>query len=66
MGLPEYTGKIWNFELIMALHSTICRSSSLCSGDLHPDAVLKKEHLVKANKKVYYSELQNYHYEYAN
>ncbi|KAL1820157.1 uncharacterized protein LOC108219114 isoform X1 [Daucus carota subsp. sativus] len=38
-------------------------SSSLCSGDLHPDAVLKKEHLVKANKKVYYSELQNYHYD---
>ncbi|KAL8134496.1 hypothetical protein AgCh_009500 [Apium graveolens] len=36
-------------------------SASLCSGDLHPDAVLKKERLLKANKKAYYSELQNYH-----
>ncbi|KAK1361279.1 putative nuclear factor related to kappa-B-binding protein [Heracleum sosnowskyi] len=38
-------------------------SASLCSGDLHPDAVLKKERLLKANKKAYYSELQNYHYD---
>lgn len=36
-------------------------SASLCSGNLHPDAVLKKERLLKSNKKAYYSELQNYH-----
>ncbi|GAB2278338.1 hypothetical protein Dimus_013021 [Dionaea muscipula] len=34
---------------------------SLCSGDLHPDAVLQQEQSVRVNKKAYYSELQNYH-----
>ncbi|XP_077212318.1 nuclear factor kappa-B-binding protein [Tasmannia lanceolata] len=33
----------------------------LCSGDLHPDAVLRREKNFKANKKAYYSELQKYH-----
>ncbi|KAK6912909.1 hypothetical protein RJ641_022510 [Dillenia turbinata] len=33
----------------------------LCSGDLHPDAVIQHEKLFKSNKKAYYSELQNYH-----
>lgn len=36
--------------------------ASLCSGYLHPDIVLNKERLLKASKKTYYSELQNYHY----
>ncbi|KAL9240780.1 hypothetical protein vseg_014960 [Gypsophila vaccaria] len=35
--------------------------SSLCSGDLHPDAVVQSEKSFKANKKAYYSELQKYH-----
>ncbi|KAL2922036.1 Nuclear factor related to kappa-B-binding protein [Bienertia sinuspersici] len=35
--------------------------SSLCSGDLHPDAILQHEKFFKANKKAYYSELQQYH-----
>ncbi|GAB2229833.1 hypothetical protein Drorol1_Dr00014089 [Drosera rotundifolia] len=35
--------------------------SSLCSGDLHPDAVLHQEQSIRANKKAYYSELQMYH-----
>ncbi|XP_042502073.1 uncharacterized protein LOC122079562 [Macadamia integrifolia] len=35
--------------------------ASLCSGNLHPDAVLHQEHCFKANKRAYYLELQNYH-----
>lgn len=35
--------------------------ASLCSGDLHPDAVLSKEQCLKTNKKAYYLELQKYH-----
>ncbi|GAB4848621.1 hypothetical protein Ancab_003327 [Ancistrocladus abbreviatus] len=35
--------------------------TSLCSGDLHPDAVLRHERSFRANKKAYYSELQKYH-----
>ncbi|XP_010249271.1 PREDICTED: uncharacterized protein LOC104591880 isoform X2 [Nelumbo nucifera] len=35
--------------------------SSLCSGDLHPDAILCQEQNFKTNKKAYYSELQKYH-----
>ncbi|KAL9248909.1 Nuclear factor related to kappa-B-binding protein-like protein [Drosera capensis] len=37
------------------------RGSSLCSGDLHPDAVLHQEQSIRANKKAYYYELQKYH-----
>lgn len=66
MNISKSNGKFLNFELIMSLQFTICRSASLCSGDLHPDTVLKKERLLKANKKAYYSELQNYHCEYGN
>ncbi|KAH9611334.1 hypothetical protein KSS87_005572 [Heliosperma pusillum] len=36
-------------------------SSSLCLGNLHPDAVVRNEKSFKANKKAYYSELQQYH-----
>ncbi|KAL5995720.1 hypothetical protein ACLOJK_025788 [Asimina triloba] len=32
----------------------------LCSGNLHPDAVLLRDQDLKANKKAYYSELQEY------
>lgn len=35
--------------------------SSLCSGDLHPDAILQHEKSYKTNKKAYYSLLQQYH-----
>ncbi|KDP41864.1 hypothetical protein JCGZ_26882 [Jatropha curcas] len=35
--------------------------SSLCSGNLHPDAVVRQEECIKADKKAYYSEIQNYH-----
>ncbi|XP_068665767.1 uncharacterized protein [Aristolochia californica] len=35
--------------------------SSLCSGNLHPDAVLHSERKLKSNRQVYYSELQKYH-----
>ncbi|OMO85553.1 Nuclear factor related to kappa-B-binding protein [Corchorus capsularis] len=35
--------------------------ASLCSGHLHPDAVIQEEQRLKAEKKAYYSELQNYH-----
>ncbi|KAH7663999.1 Nuclear factor related to kappa-B-binding protein [Dioscorea alata] len=36
-------------------------STSLCSGDLHPDKVLQKERHIKADKRAYYSELSKYH-----
>ncbi|XP_074307304.1 uncharacterized protein LOC141642410 [Silene latifolia] len=36
-------------------------SSSLCLGNFHPDAVVRYEKSFKANKKAYYSELQQYH-----
>ncbi|KAK9725427.1 hypothetical protein RND81_05G142600 [Saponaria officinalis] len=36
-------------------------SSSLCSGGLHPDAIVQSEKSFKADKKAYYSELQQYH-----
>ncbi|KAG5252143.1 glutamic acid-rich protein [Salix suchowensis] len=35
--------------------------ASLCSGNLHPDAVLCQEQSLKADKKTYYSKLQGYH-----
>ncbi|XVF13823.1 hypothetical protein REPUB_Repub09cG0001500 [Reevesia pubescens] len=35
--------------------------ASLCSGHLHPDAVIQEEQHLKAEKKAYYSELQDYH-----
>ncbi|KAF5479236.1 hypothetical protein F2P56_000074 [Juglans regia] len=35
--------------------------ASLCSGSLHPDAVLHREHCLKAEKKTYYLKLQKYH-----
>ncbi|KAM7277718.1 hypothetical protein ACFE04_004852 [Oxalis oulophora] len=35
---------------------------SLCSRDLHPDTVVRREQDLKAEKEVYYSEIQNYHH----
>lgn len=35
--------------------------AKLCSGDLHPDAIVHHEKSFKTNKKEYYSELQQYH-----
>ncbi|XP_043724837.1 uncharacterized protein LOC122671595 [Telopea speciosissima] len=35
--------------------------TSLCSGNLHPDAVLHQEYCFNANKRAYYLELQKYH-----
>lgn len=34
---------------------------SLCSGNLHPDAIIHQEQCIKADKKLFYSEIQNYH-----
>ncbi|KAF7069729.1 hypothetical protein CFC21_075313 [Triticum aestivum] len=36
-------------------------SSALCSGDLHPDALLNKEQQIRADKKAYHAQLKNYH-----
>ncbi|KAH8489383.1 hypothetical protein H0E87_024846 [Populus deltoides] len=35
--------------------------ASLCSGNLHPDVVLCQEQHLKADKKAFYSKLQDYH-----
>ncbi|XP_043706300.1 uncharacterized protein LOC122655966 isoform X2 [Telopea speciosissima] len=35
--------------------------ATICSGNLHPDAVLHQEHCFKANKRAYHLELQKYH-----
>lgn len=35
--------------------------ASLCSGDLHPDAISQKEQCLKTEKKAYYAELHKYH-----
>ncbi|XP_024962726.1 uncharacterized protein LOC112502936 isoform X2 [Cynara cardunculus var. scolymus] len=35
--------------------------ASICSGDCHPDAILRQEQCNKANKIAYYSELHKYH-----
>lgn len=44
----------------------IYRSSSLCSGDLHPDNVLRVERQCRDDKVSYYRELNKYHHEYAH
>lgn len=36
-------------------------SSMLCSGELHPEAVLHYDETSRANRNAYYSELQKYH-----
>ncbi|KAJ0053423.1 hypothetical protein Pint_02510 [Pistacia integerrima] len=48
----------YRFGVAAALFSL---GASLCSGNLHPDAVLHQERCLKADKKAYYSELQKYH-----
>ncbi|CAN6709139.1 unnamed protein product [Malus baccata var. baccata] len=35
--------------------------ASLCSGDFHPDAILRREQCLKNDKKTFYNELQVYH-----
>ncbi|KAB2610056.1 hypothetical protein D8674_018088 [Pyrus ussuriensis x Pyrus communis] len=35
--------------------------ASLCSGDFHPDAILRREQCLKKDKKTFYNELQMYH-----
>uniref|UniRef100_A0A0D9WYK1 Uncharacterized protein n=1 Tax=Leersia perrieri TaxID=77586 RepID=A0A0D9WYK1_9ORYZ len=37
------------------------KSSSLCHGDIHPDAVLNKEKQIRADEKAYRIDLNNYH-----
>ncbi|KAI3929730.1 hypothetical protein MKX01_025898 [Papaver californicum] len=37
--------------------------TSLCSGNFHPDAILRKEQSFKTNKNTYYQELMKYHYD---
>lgn len=39
----------------------LCRSSSLCAGNLHPDNVLHLEKQFKLNKRAYYHEINKYH-----
>uniref|UniRef100_A0A8R7PL44 Uncharacterized protein n=1 Tax=Triticum urartu TaxID=4572 RepID=A0A8R7PL44_TRIUA len=49
-----------------SLSSEACsptRSSALCCGDLHPDALLNKEQQIRADKKAYHAHLKNYHSE---
>ncbi|EEF49329.1 hypothetical protein RCOM_1445020 [Ricinus communis] len=41
--------------------SITLEGASVCSGKLHPDAVVHQEQCIKADKKAYYSEIQNYH-----
>ncbi|KAJ9132891.1 hypothetical protein P3X46_033716 [Hevea brasiliensis] len=35
--------------------------ASLCSGNLHPDAVIHQEQCIRADKKAYYCEIEKYH-----
>ncbi|KAL3631010.1 hypothetical protein CASFOL_023994 [Castilleja foliolosa] len=35
--------------------------ASLCSGELHPDNIIREEKSLKAGKKAYFSDLQKYH-----
>ncbi|XP_058092890.1 uncharacterized protein LOC131239282 isoform X2 [Magnolia sinica] len=42
-------------------NSFIIWGTSLCSGNVQPDAVLSRDQGFMANKKAYYSELQKYH-----
>ncbi|XP_062105316.1 uncharacterized protein LOC133816970 [Humulus lupulus] len=35
--------------------------ASLCSGDLHPDAICQRDQHLKTEKKAYYTELHKYH-----
>jgi hypothetical protein len=42
-----------------------CRLSSLCYGDIHPDAILSKEKHIKAAEKAHHIDLHNYHSKYA-
>lgn len=43
----------------------ICRGAALCSGYLHPDAILHRERWFRTNKRTYHAQLQTYHKEYA-
>ncbi|KAG6748594.1 hypothetical protein POTOM_048523 [Populus tomentosa] len=47
-----------NFHFGNPLHRW---GASLCSGNLHPDVVLCQEQHLKADKKAFYSKLQDYH-----
>ncbi|KAF8408520.1 hypothetical protein HHK36_007676 [Tetracentron sinense] len=49
----------WQVMILLSPESDL--SASLCSGNLHPDAVLRQEHIFKASKIAYYFELQKYH-----
>lgn len=51
-------------QLIKLSVICLCRGTSVCSGDCHPDAVLRQEQCNKANKIAYYKELQDYHTKY--
>ncbi|KAL6994533.1 hypothetical protein U1Q18_012635 [Sarracenia purpurea var. burkii] len=50
-----------NLLVLYGVNSYSCRGASLCSGNLHPDAVLQQEQCFKTSKKSYYSELRKYH-----
>lgn len=41
----------------------ICRGTSLCSGDLHPDKIVGRELHLKSEKSEYYTHIHNYHNE---
>ncbi|KAJ7971788.1 Nuclear factor related to kappa-B-binding protein [Quillaja saponaria] len=42
--------------------NSFCKwGTSLCSGDLHPDVILRLGKCLKSDKKSYYSDLHNYH-----
>ncbi|KAF7076632.1 hypothetical protein CFC21_081255 [Triticum aestivum] len=55
-------GGVFSYEVWDAcLTEADRRSSALCCGDLHPDAVLNKEQQIRADKKAYHAHLKNYH-----
>ena len=49
------------YEVTVVYQNMSCRESSLCSGALHPDAVLQDEQCLMTAKKSYSCELQKYH-----
>lgn len=55
---------MWSLNLLDLTGIFAYRGASLCSGHLHPDKVIQEERRLKAEKKAYYSELQDYHNEY--
>uniref|UniRef100_A0A0E0LK91 Uncharacterized protein n=1 Tax=Oryza punctata TaxID=4537 RepID=A0A0E0LK91_ORYPU len=63
LGDLVYQALLSEREMRGDLHWSIrhSKSSSLCYGDTHPDALLNKEKQIRADKKAYHINLNNYH-----